>query len=249
MATINYCITGSFPPFAVELRQGSCDGTVIDSMVAQSADTQYSFTGVSDAGNFYVVAYDNAFGQAVDSTGLTTTTTTSTSTTSTTPAPTTTTTTTSASTTTTTSTSTTTVTTLPPTTTTTTTVQFGDLIPVNYTCSYATTNSNHTYSDVIDVETKVGTINSNVTPNTNTPNKFDVRQYSDNTLVATTPWIGVATYSGPWGFADPGSPYSCCPSGQILSWAIAEQHYCVIVCTVTGPTFTDTYTWNIPNPV
>jgi hypothetical protein len=125
MATIRYQVSGSFPPFAVELRSGSTVGNVIDSMVAQSANTVYEFTGVPDSGEFFVVAYDTAGGNSVDSTGLTTTTTTTTtSTTTTTAAPTTTTTTTPAPTTTTTTTpapTTTTTTTLPPTTTTTTT--------------------------------------------------------------------------------------------------------------------------------
>jgi len=107
MATISYKVHSSYPPFAVELRSESKTGTVIQSMVAQSAETVYSFTGVPDYGVFYVVAYDTAFGNAFDSTGLTTTTTT-------TVAPTTTTTTTVA--------PTTTTTTVVPTTTTTTTV-------------------------------------------------------------------------------------------------------------------------------
>jgi len=126
MATINYKVQGSYPPFAVELRSGSTDGTIIDTMVAQSADTEYSFTGVPDTGTFYVVAYDTAFGQDSAVTGLTTTTTTTITTTTTTAVPTTTTTTrTTTSTTTSTTTTappTTTTTTAPPTTTTTTTV-------------------------------------------------------------------------------------------------------------------------------
>lgn len=122
MATINFKVQGSYPPFAVELREGSEIGTVIDSMVASSANTgssYYSFTGVPDSGNFYVVAYDTAFGNAFASTGLTTTTTTTivpmtVASTTTTVAPITTTTTTIA--------PTTTTTTVVPTTTTTTTV-------------------------------------------------------------------------------------------------------------------------------
>ena len=113
MATIKYCVGGSFPPFSVELRSGSTTGTVIDTMVASSANTEYCFTSVPDSGNFFIVAYDNAFGNAFDSTGLTTTTTTTLS-------PTTTTTTIIPTTTTTTIAPTTTTTTVAPTTTTTT---------------------------------------------------------------------------------------------------------------------------------
>ena len=83
MATINYKVQGSYPPFAVELRENSETGAIIQTMVALSADTQYSFTSVPDYGDFFVVAYDNAFGNNSDDVSFTTTTTT-------TPAPTTT---------------------------------------------------------------------------------------------------------------------------------------------------------------
>lgn len=62
MATINFKVHGTYPPFAVELRENSEIGPVIDSMVVQSGNTQYSFTGVTSGATYYVVAYDNAFG-------------------------------------------------------------------------------------------------------------------------------------------------------------------------------------------
>ena len=70
MATINYKVNGSYPPFSVELREDSESGSIIDSMVAPSANTDssfYSFSGVTSGATYYVVAYDNAFGNDSDS--------------------------------------------------------------------------------------------------------------------------------------------------------------------------------------
>ena len=155
MATINYKVQGSYPPFAVELRENSETGAIIQTMVALSADTQYSFTSVPDYGDFFVVAYDNAFGNNSDDVSFTTTTTTTpapTTTTTTTAAPTTTTTTTLTPTTTTTTTSTTTTTTLPPTTTTTTTITpnpkiYGAITPTFEPATYTNRNSKVTSGD------------------------------------------------------------------------------------------------------
>jgi hypothetical protein len=249
MATINYKVNGSFPPFSVELRSGSVDGIIIDTMVALSADTEYSFTGVPDSGDFFVVAYDNAFGRDSASTGFTTTTTTTTTTTSTT-----TTTTTSTSTTTTTTTvaptttTTTTTTTLPPTTTTTTTVVIGTPAPVTTGDTYVTLNSFYAYpSFVIDFGAAFAgkTSTTVLEPFGNTPNRFTVRRYSDNGIVISTGWVGDAIYSGPWGFADAGSPYSN-PANPSYPLALTERYYTFEVETVTGPTFTDNWNWSIP---
>ena len=92
--TLTYRITGSYPPFAVELREGSVTGTIIEEAVKQSVG-DYSFT-VPDSGDYFVVVYDNGFGSdnariIYTTTTTTTTTTLPTTTTSTTPAPTTTT--------------------------------------------------------------------------------------------------------------------------------------------------------------
>lgn len=67
MAIINYKVNGSYPPFSVELREDSESGTIIDSMVALSANTTYSFSGVTSGATYYVVAYDNAFGNDSES--------------------------------------------------------------------------------------------------------------------------------------------------------------------------------------
>lgn len=216
MTTIQYKVNGSFPPFFVELREGSEVGTLVNSMVAQEANVVYEFNDVPEGSNYFIVVYDTAGGNDIDSTSPMFAMTMS----------------------------------VPPTTTTTTTVaSIGEMIPITYSCSFNSLNTSNAYENIIDVESKVGTINTCYNPNTNTPNKFEIRQYSDNTLIASTPWVGEATYSGPWGFASMGSPYSCCPSGGILPFVITEQNYCLTVCTVTGPTFIDTYTWQIPNPV
>ena len=83
MAIIKYKVFGSFPPFFVELREGSENGNMINSMVALSADTYYYFTGVS-TNNYKLIVYDNAFGEDVSDVKITTTTTTTTTITTTT---------------------------------------------------------------------------------------------------------------------------------------------------------------------
>lgn len=392
MATITYKVNGSFPPFSVELRSGSTEGTVIDTMVALSANTEYSFTGVPDSGEFFVVAYDNAFGRDSASTGFTTTTTTtttSTTTTTTTLAPTTTTTTTLSPTDYTVSfgaidistpppngliykypieitpplavgdtinvlfsydfensgaTGTGSITSLTtqiasgftfggafagvdnlvtndgnlatdsgsfilsfdssttyflrqdslanvttgagwnlevgltmaggigtggnvgtvtvdnggvttplinsnaPTTTTTTVAPLGTPAPVSTGETFSTLNTFHTYdSFIIDFGAAFAgkTSTTVVDPFGNTPNRFTVRRNSDNGIVISTGWLGDATYSGPWGFADGGSPYSN-PADPSYPLVLTERYYIFEVETSTGPTFTDNWNWNIP---
>ena len=71
MSTIKYILTGTYPPFSVELREDSKIGTVVDSMVAPLANTEYSFSGVTGTGTFVIVAYDSMFGIDNDATVVT----------------------------------------------------------------------------------------------------------------------------------------------------------------------------------
>ena len=84
MASIEYTISGSFPPFVVELRQDSVIGDIIDTQVIQESGT-FTFSDVSVPATYVVVVSDSIAGQAVSSALVgTTTTSTTTSTTTTT---------------------------------------------------------------------------------------------------------------------------------------------------------------------
>jgi len=246
--TLKYKIQGSYPPFGVELRCCTT-GQIINTYVAPSANTTYCFTCAPGSGDFEVKVYDNAFGHNHDNisytTSTTSTSTTSTSTTSTsttTAAPTTTTTTTVAA-----PTTTTTTTTLAPTTTTTTTTIASQPCPVHASCTYSTLNSYHLYpAFIVDFGTATGTVTSSIIPY-GTPNRFNIYTVA-GALVCASPWVGCATYSGPWGTASAGSPYTCCIGGTTLTLNLAAQCYKFTVETTTGPTDTDNWEWDIPCP-
>lgn len=172
-----------------------------------------------------------------------TTTTTTSTTTTTTIAPTTTTTTTIAPT-------TTTTTTIAPTTTTTTTIAPPPSVPcpLFHTGSFCTVSSHHIYPEItMDFGVSTGTIMSTAF-SLGTPNRFTVRRYSNDSLVATTPWVGCAEYPGPWGFASAACPYSCCEGLYNFNFNITERYNILEVETVTGPVFTDSFEWTIPCP-
>lgn len=152
-------------------------------------------------------------------------------------------------------TTTTTTTLFPPTTTTTTTVipltttttttgseTIGEPCPQTETGIFVTLNSSHTYPTfIVDFgEGATGTINTIVEPYTNTPNRFTIRNYYDNNIVYTTGWVGYATYPGPWGMTLSN------PAPATSPLTLANRYYRFEVETVTGPTYTDAWQWDVP---
>jgi hypothetical protein len=235
MGIVSFDIRGDKPPFNVCLVSGS---TILQSFSGMSASGTTGFTGVN-VGSYNIVVEDLI--KNTCSVPFNPTTTTTTTSTTTTVPPTTTTTTTLAPTTTTTSTTTSTST---------TTTQFGDTVPITYSCSYVGIDGEtHEYDNIVDYEIKTGSGAACLIPNTSVPNKVEIRKYSDNSLVTGSTWVGEACYVGPWGIACPAAPYSCCPSGIQIGWTVDEQHYCIKVCTLLGCGFSDAYTLCICDPL
>lgn len=137
---------------------------------------------------------------------------------------------------------TTTTTTVAPTTTTTTTAIMGIPAPFTTGMTFNTLNTSHTYpSFIIDFGASFsGTSTTVLDPYGDTPNRFSIKKYSDNSVVVDSNWVGDASYAGPWGVSLSN------PQDASYPLVLTERYYIFEVETVTGPTFTDNWNWNIP---
>ena len=120
----------------------------------------------------------------------------------------------------------------------------GMIPPSGVTMNYTTLNDYYLYPATL-VDFGAGWSGKDttmvITPNTNTPNRFTLKKYSDDSLAWTSGWVGWADYWGPWGGPPPWSN----PPDSSYVYALEERYYYMEVETTTGSVYTDTWTWTV----